>query len=82
MESQNCWEPIIHEKEGVINAFAKEALDSLEERLTRTAEGASDEYMVKLEEEEYAKAVKILTDTYAECTHVKHIQDALDKPDH
>ena len=81
MESQNCWEPVIHEKEGVINAFVKEALDSLEERLTRTAEGASDEYMVKLEEEEYAKAVKILTDTYAECPHVKHIQDALDKPD-
>ena len=61
MESQNCWEPVIHEKEGVINAFVKEALDSLEERLMRTAEGASDEYMVKLEEEEYAKAVKILT---------------------
>ena len=81
MESQNCWEPVIHEKEGVINAFVKEALDSLEERLTRTAEGASDEYMFKLEEEEYAKAVKILTDTYAECPHVKHIQDALDKPD-
>ena len=81
MESQNCWEPVIHEKEGVINAFVKEALNSLEERLTRTAEGASDEYMVKLEEEEYAKAVKILTDTYAECPHVKHIQDALDKPD-
>ena len=80
-DTQNCWEPIIHEKEGVINAFVKEALDSLEERLTRTAEGASDEYMVKLEEEEYAKAVKILTDTYAECPHVKHIQDALDKPD-
>ena len=40
----------------MINAFVKEALDSLEERLTRTAEGASDEYMVKLEEEEYAKA--------------------------
>ena len=65
----------------MINAFVKEALDSLEERLTRTAEGASDEYMVKLEEEEYAKAVKILTDTYTECPHVKHIQDALDKPD-
>ena len=81
MESQNCWEPIIHEKEGVINAFVKEALDSLEERLTRTAEGASDEYMVKLEEDEYAKAVKILTDTYAECPYMKHIQDALDKPD-
>lgn len=81
MESQNCWEPVIHEKEGVINAFVKEALDSLEERLTRTAEGVSDEYMVKLEEEEHAKAVKILTDTYAECPHVKHIQDALDKPD-
>ena len=80
-DTQNCWEPIIHEKEGVINAFVKEALDSLEERLTRTAEGASDEYMVKLEEEEYAKAIKILTDTYAECPHVKHIQDALDKPD-
>jgi len=80
-DTQNCWEPIIHEKEGVINAFVKEALDSLEERLTRTAEGASDEYMVKLEEEEYAKAVKILTDTYAECPHVKHIQDTLDKPD-
>ena len=80
-DTQNCWEPVIHEKEGVINAFVKEALDSLEERLTRTAEGASDEYMVKLEEEEYAKAVKILTDTYAECPHVKHIQDALDKPD-
>ena len=81
MESQNCWEPIIHEKESVINAFVKEALDSLEERLTRTAEGASDEYMAKLEEDEYAKAVKILTDTYAECPYVKHIQDALDKPD-
>ena len=38
-DTQNCWEPIIHEKEGVINAFVKEALDSLEERLTRTAEG-------------------------------------------
>lgn len=49
MESQNCWEAVIHEKESVINAFAKEALDSLEERLMRTAEGASDEYMVKLE---------------------------------
>ena len=78
---QNCWEPVINEKEGVINAFVKEELDSLEERLERTAEGASDEYMVKLEEEEYAKAVKILTDTYAECPHVKHIKDALDKPD-
>ena len=78
---QNCWEPIIHEKEGVINAFVKKELDSLEERLERTAEGASDEYMVKLEEEEYAKAVKILTDTYAECHYVKHIKDALDKPD-
>lgn len=80
-EIQNCWEPVINEKEGVINAFVKEELDSLEERLERTAEGASDEYMVKLEEEEYAKAVKILTDTYAECPHVKHIKDALDKPD-
>lgn len=78
---QNCWEPVINEKEDVINAFVKEELDSLEERLERTAEGASDEYMVKLEEEEYAKAVKILTDTYAECPHVKHIKDALDKPD-
>ena len=39
MESQNCWEPVIHEKEGVINAFVKKALDSLEERLTRTAVG-------------------------------------------
>ena len=78
---QNCWEPIINEKEGVINAFVKEELDSLEERLERTAEGASDEYMVKLEEEEYARAVKVLTDTYAECPYVKHIKDALDKPD-
>ena len=81
MESQNCWEPVIHEKESVINAFVKEALDSLEERMARTAEGASDEYMVKLEEDEYAKTIKIQTDTYAECPHVKHIQDALDKPD-
>ena len=78
---QNCWEPVINEKEGVINAFVKEALDALEERLVRTAEGASDEYMVKLEEEEYAKAVKVLTDTYAECPYVKRIKDALDKPD-
>ena len=78
---QNCWEPVINEKERVINAFVKVALDAFEERLERTAEGASDEYMVKLEEEEYAKAVKILTDTYAECPHVKHIKDALDKPD-
>ena len=23
---QNCWEPIINEKEGVINAFVKEEL--------------------------------------------------------
>lgn len=65
----------------MINAFVKVALDTLEERLERTAEGASDDYMVKLEEEEYAKAVKILTDTYAECPYVKHIKDALDKPD-
>ena len=65
----------------MINAFVKEELDSLEERLERTAEGASDEYMVKLEEEEYAKAVKILTETYSECPYVKHIKDALDKPD-
>ena len=78
---QNCWEPVINEKEKVINAFVKVALDAFEERLERTAEGASDEYMVKLEEEEYAKAVEILTDTYAECPHVKHIKDALDKPD-
>ncbi len=81
METQNCWEPVINEKENIIKTFVKEALDSLEERLIRTAEGASDEYMVKLEEDEYAKAVKILTDTYAECPYVKHIQDALDKPD-
>ena len=80
-EIQNCWEPVINEKECVINAFVKEELDSLEERLERTAEGASDEYMVKLEEEEYAKAVKILTETYSECPYVKHIKDALDKPD-
>ena len=80
MESQNCWEPVIHEKEGVINAFVKEALDSLEERLTRTAEGASDEYMVKLEEEEYAKAVKILTDTYADSLFIENIgPDAVNK---
>ena len=77
METQNCWEPVINEKENIIKTFVKEALDSLEERLMRTAEGASDEYMVKLEEDEYAKAVKILTDTYAECPYVKHIQDAL-----
>ena len=81
METQNCWEPVINEKENIIKTFVKDALDSLEERLLRTAEGASDEYMVKLEEDEYAKAVKILTDTYAECPYVKHIQDALDKPD-
>ena len=81
METQNCWEPVINEKENIIKTFVKEALDSLEERLIRTAEGASDEYMVKLEEDEYAKTVKILTDTYAECPYVKHIQDALDKPD-
>ena len=81
MDTQNCWEPVINEKENIIKTFVKDALDSLEERLIRTAEGASDEYMVKLEEDEYAKAVKILTDTYAECPHVKHIKDALDKPD-
>ena len=81
MDTQNCWEPVINEKENIIKTFVKDALDSLEERLIRTAEGASDEYMVKLEEDEYAKAVKILTDTYAECPHVKHINDALDKPD-
>ena len=49
METQNCWEPVINEKENIIKTFVKEALDSLEERLIRTAEGASDEYMVKLE---------------------------------
>lgn len=81
MESQNCWEPVINEKEKVINDFVEVALTSLEERLMRTAEGVSDEYMVKLEEEEYAKAVKILTDTYAECPYVRRIQDTLDKPD-
>jgi hypothetical protein len=37
-DTQNCWEPIIHEKEGVINAFVKEALDSLEERLMENPE--------------------------------------------
>ena len=44
MESQNCWEPVINEKEKVINDFVEVALTSLEERLMRTAEGVSDEY--------------------------------------
>ena len=33
METQNCWEPVINEKENIIKTFVKEALDSLEERL-------------------------------------------------
>lgn len=79
---QNCFEPVINEKQKQIDAFVEDALNSLEERIERTAEGASDDYMAKLEEEEYAKAISILTDVYAECPVMQCIKDALNKPDY
>ena len=79
---ENCFEPVINEKQKQIDAFVKEALDNLEERIERISVGASDEYMAKLEEEEYAKAISILTDVYAECPVMQCIKDALNKPDY
>ena len=79
---QNCFEPVIDEKQKRIDAFVEDAFSSLEERIKRTAEGTSDEYMAKMEEEEYAKTVSILTDVYAECPVMVCIKDALNKPDY
>ena len=79
---QNCFEPVIDEKQKLIDAFVEDAFSSLEERIKRTAEGTSDEYMANLEEEEYAKTVSILTEVYAECPVMKCIKDALNKPDY
>lgn len=79
---QNCFEPVIDEKQKQIDAFVEDAFSSLEERIKRTAEGTSDEYLAKMEEEEYAKTVSILTDVYAECPVMACIKDALNKPDY
>lgn len=79
---QNCFEPVINEKQKQIDAFVEGALNSLEERIERISVGTSDEYMAKLEEEEYAKAISILTDVYAECPVMQCIKDALNKPDY
>ena len=79
---QNCFEPVINEKQKQIDAFVEDALNSLEERIERISVGASDDYMAKLEEEEYAKAISILTDVYAECPVMQCIKDALNKPDY
>ena len=49
---QNCFEPVINEKQKQIDAFVEDAFNSLEERIERISVGASDEYMAKLEEEE------------------------------
>ena len=79
---QNCFEPVINEKQKQIDAFVEDALNSLEERIERISVGASDDYMAKLEDEEYAKAISILTDVYAECPVMQCIKDALNKPDY
>lgn len=79
---QNCFEPVINEKQKQIDAFVEDVFSSLEERIKRTSEGTSDGYMAKLEEDEYAKTVSILTDVYAECPVMKCIKDALNKPDY
>ena len=78
---QNCYEPVINEKEQVIKSFADDEFNSLENRIIRTAEGTSDAFMIKLEEEEYAKTMMILEAIYHDCPIMKHIKDALDKPD-
>ena len=80
-EVQNCWEPIIHEKEKVINAFVNDELQRLMDVLEETSVGVSYEYMIGKEQEEYAKTVKCLSDIYNKCPPMKHIKDALDKPD-
>ena len=79
---QNCFEPVINEKQKQIDAFVEDALNSLEERIERISVGASYDYMAKLEEEEYAKAISILTDVYAECPVMQCIKDALNKSDY
>lgn len=82
MEMQNSWESVINEKQKQIDAFVQNTLDNLIERVERTSDGTSDDYMIHFDEKEYDKVIGILTEVYTECPIMKHIKEALNKPDY
>ncbi len=79
---QNRFESVINEKQKQIDAFVQDTLNNLVMRVRRTAEGTSHDFMIHFDEKEYEKTVGILSEVYTECPFMKHIKEALYKPDY